>query len=193
MNEIILLVLVTIYIANAQQITQIDNNELLFDKRVTVHLHPYWTGISLLGSVSEREAFGFLYSTIEVPLSISNSLIIKPSLWMPEGKLNRIGSDIGLRYYPSEKGKGFYISGTAGLFYYPHPIKIYLFSSKRTTSEKIWCDVMGYMGYSWKFKNDMRMFIDMGVGHHFENPSIQTNFIPDMNFGIGFPIGKIEK
>ena len=78
--------------------------------------------------------------TFEKPLSLSNSLIIKPSFWnftdflsgsfslefnnnglnfaFDNHKQFRISSDFGIRNYFNEKGKGFYFQAQVGAFYY---------------------------------------------------------------------------
>ena len=140
----------------------------------------------------------WLYTTVEVPLSLSNSLIIRPSLFYnSEYKflyVGRLGSDIGFRHHPNKKTEGFYLQGQAGIFYmfdldhYPNGKK----------QNFMYCDIIGYIGYSAKSYSGVRMFIDFGIGIATEKMSMipfapESYLIRDFNLGIGIPLGKNKK
>jgi hypothetical protein len=134
----------------------------------------------------------WLYATAEVPLSSASSIIIRPSYWDSSdpiigtggggtsGKMVRIGSDFGIRYYPNEKSNGFYLQGQIGLFH---------ISSTKKNSNTAGLDFMGYAGWLWKIDNRVRIFFDAGMGLG-ESGLGGNSFIPDINFGIGFKLGK---
>ena len=180
---IILLVICSLFTnsINAQQTdTTSDKSQTnLFadNTRTSIYFHP----ITLLAGLAS-DLF-LLYSTIELPQSISNSLIIKPSIWYFTGynsdidlsDVLRLGADVGIRHFPSEKSEGLYLQGQAGLFF---------LSAENKSS--LWLDIMGYLGYSKKYSG-VRIFVDVGVGIGMvENRA----FLFDVNLGIGFPIGK---
>jgi len=168
-------------------------NEIDFDKRVSVCFHPLSTAFSIFSSLHLKDqAIIFFYSTVEVPLSLSYSLIIKPSLWLTlnygenvsEPNFFRLGSDIGYRYYMSKEGEGLYLQGQTGIFYI-------------SDDRPIWFDIMGYIGHSYKLNNGVKIFTDFGVGYsnikykdRVPFATENSNFIFDINFGLGIPIGK---
>jgi len=89
-----------------------------------IHFHPASTIFSLSTLFSELDAEVLLYLTLEKQMSKLTSLIIRPSFilsnsFFGKDSITRIGTDIGVRYYISEKsgfGDGFYLGGSAGLF-----------------------------------------------------------------------------
>jgi hypothetical protein len=121
----------------------------------------------------------FLYKTLEISLDLSNSLIIKPSLWLKPKKKEefRYGSDIGLRYYFKQKGEGIYTQASVGVFYY-----CYLSSG---WDGSIYYDAMGYLGYSHKFSS-VTIYYDVGIGYMSRRDHILGNITGDYNIGIGF-------
>ena len=159
--------------------TQAEQNKIADNKRTSLYLHP----IFLIAGLATEDAPLLLYSTIEIPSSLSNSLIIRPSLWYIPGYNNeinlrdafRFGSDIGIRHFPSGKGEGLYLQAQSGIFY---------LSADNKSS--LWFDVMGYIGYAKKYSG-VRIFIDVGIGIGFVE---SRGLLGDVNLGIGFPIGK---
>jgi hypothetical protein len=194
MNKIILVSVILIS-ANGFCFSQVENEKTVKqdtvikkNMRTIVHIHPYSVFISIIGSRLEGPLF--LYSTIEKPLNLSNSLIIKPSIWINASEFkifgkshefSRFGCDIGIRHYPSEKGKGFYIQGVVGFFYADY--------NEKHIENTGTMDIMGYMGYSWDVSKRMRIFWDVGVGLGLGGNLLlgeDAFFIPDINFGLGF-------
>ncbi|MCL2100546.1 MAG: hypothetical protein FWH22_02395 [Fibromonadales bacterium] len=172
--------------------------------RVSVYLHPLWLLFSGLmsnpSSESENEEAMVLYaiySTIEIPFSLSNSLIIRPSFLREKSSkrnLLRLGSDIGMRHYLSGKGAGWYLQGQLGLFYH---FGSHIYFGEDNCDEfcspdnrkSLWLDAMGYLGYSWKFSK-ASIFVDAGYGAAARVFAIgeASNFpLPDINLGIGIP------
>lgn len=202
-QKITILIIILIAINNFCFAEEVITKEITHDKRVSVYWHPGTIAISTLtlmldGYHGNRASF-ILYTTIEKPLSLSNSLIIRPSIIYNSKhsflKSGRVGSDIGMRYYPSEKGKGLYIAGQTGLFYYAIPDK-YPWNHIDNKQEyipaekKMWFDAMGYIGVKTK-----RIYFDVGVG--FSNIKTDdderglfipnnSNFLFDINFGVRF-------
>ena len=221
MKKRIIIFLLLSSVANAQEEqttvgnTQEIQNEI-YDKRVSVYLHPY-TVLSLLNLLDETMFFGaslydttnYLYATIEIPLSLLYSLIIRPSYL--DGLIpikseiqflssdcyygKRLGSDFGIRYYTNKKGKGFYLQGQMGLFYYNE--KEYeatgFWHYEYNTYDKnyMWFDVMGYIGKVWQFGDRFRMFFDAGLGYAIIGGSGYPT--RDINLGVGIKIGKNKK
>ena len=197
MKKLIIAFFLLISVANAQEEqtpevinTQEIQNEILFDSRVSVYLHP----LSIIGNIliMTDDFFTdnlFLYSTVEVPLSLSYSLIIRPSYWY-NPDIIRLGSDIGIRYYTDKKSDGFYFQGQMGLFYCSYEID---YGKK----ENFTCfDIMGYFGLAKKIAN-FSMFFDFGIGFASKKdgyifPS-DDGRIFDFNIGVGIPLGKKNK
>ncbi|MDR0515703.1 MAG: hypothetical protein LBH25_01500 [Fibromonadaceae bacterium] len=165
---------------------------------VSVYMHPVTSVFAMLGA-------GPIYLTIEIPFSLSNSLIIKPSLLNiseHDANIFRLGSDIGFRHHLSGKGEGLYLQGQIGAFYYKRTgfigdrIFPLFFDMPRKC---LWLDAMGYVGYSLKISH-INVFIDTGVGTvmGIDTETGQVKpvklfdgagkvFLPDINFGIGIP------
>jgi len=70
-------------------------------------------------------------STFEIPLNLSNSVIVQPAVWLGSSdgyitvfddgveyeKLIRVGSGIGMRRYVRDRSQGFYVQAIASLYY----------------------------------------------------------------------------
>ncbi|MDR3000882.1 MAG: hypothetical protein LBU89_06420 [Fibromonadaceae bacterium] len=164
---------------------------------VSVYLHPISSFFGILGASP-------IFLTVEIPFSLSNSLIIKPSLLNisdHSAYIFRLGSDFGFRHHLSGKGEGLYLQGQMGVFYYKRTdfsfIGDKIFSIFFDMPRKsLWLDAMGYVGYSLKFSR-VNVFIDAGIGiimgidtetgqvkpvTFFDGAGILW---PDINFGIG--------
>ena len=195
MKKLIIIFLLLSSVANAQdEQTTIENTQEIkneiYDKRVSVYLHPLTLICSAI--LLDKPAF-FLYATIEVPLSLSCSLIIKPSYWhnAPDGLLwpdyfDKFGSNIGIRFFPNKETNFFYLQGQAGLF---------CFSNKNEDYMNF--DIMGYLGWVKK-KSNFNMFCDIGMGFAPQKTNtmpfiMQASWIFDWNLGIGIPLGKSKK
>ena len=195
MKKLIITFLLLVPVANAQEDTVINTQELKnkipFDKRVSVYLHPLTIICSILTMTDDSFKDNlFLYSTVEVPLSLSYSLIIRPSYWYNPDNI-RLGSDIGFRYYTSKKGKGFYLQGQMGMFY---GSKVDCCEGEKENFT--YFDIMVYIGISRKFSN-FSIFSDFGFGNASKKdgyifPS-DNGLILDYNIGVGIPLGKNKK
>ncbi|MDR2594190.1 MAG: hypothetical protein LBC87_05405 [Fibromonadaceae bacterium] len=181
------LLIISISYANEQEDAVEHNNT-----RVSVYLHP----ASLLFFSNTIDVTA-VYSTVEVPFSLSNSFTIRPSLLGARKGIFRLGSDFGLRYYLTGKGEGLYLQGQMGIFYYRRNIYTgpTFFNSDddcdadcnendhELVSNPLWFDFMGYIGHSLKFSH-VSVFIDVGIGVLMGFPGW-----PDFNIGIGIPFG----
>jgi len=191
---ICLLIISTSY-ANTQE-EQIAEND---NARVSVYLHPVSTLLGIAG-------FSPIYLTVEIPFSLYNSLIIRPSYLnlsnFDGDKIFRIGSDFGYRYYLTGKGENLYLQGQMGLFYFrgdDHYTSCYYedgcddvdanlipFFSVPNYRKSLWLDAMGYIGFSFKY-----VFIDVGIGLIMvinpERVKLFDELWPDLNIGIGIP------
>jgi len=175
--------------------------------RVSVYLHPASLCVNLFDITA-------IYSTVEIPFSLSNSLMVKPSLLNNYTEF-RLGSDIGFRHYLTGKGEGLYLQGQIGVFYYKRNVdtrscgcdiydtfcecgtevidipRDYCFPV-RFYGKSLWLDVMGYVGYSWKFSY-VRIFIDAGFGSvlgiRTKAKYVYLSGLPDLNIGVGIPFG----
>ena len=216
MQKLIITFFLLISVANAQEDTVINTqeiqNEIPFDKRVSVYLHPIFFFAGATGNADwlKSDTIYNLYVTIEVPINLSYSLIIRPSYL--DGQIpiksevkflssdcyygKRLGSDFGIRYYKNKKGKGFYLQGQIGLFYYNetgHKLNEFMGEHKNETYDKnyMWVDFMGYIGKEWQFGDRFRMFFDAGLGCAIIGG--YPSGTGDINLGIGFKIGKNKK
>lgn len=141
-----------------------------------------------------------LYSTIEIPINLSNSFIIQPSLWLM-WEMSRVGSGFGIRHFLNGKGDGWYLQAMSSFYRYS-----YLAGSDFHTNEDVfkkgfYADLLGYVGYSFKkFKEEnSRVFLDFGIGTLYPSKNIDKingayvdkpfkNLLIDVNFGAGFSI-----
>ncbi|MCL1956537.1 MAG: hypothetical protein FWF63_04380 [Fibromonadales bacterium] len=183
----VLLILFISY-ANAQEAAKVQDNT-----RTSVYFHP----ISLSSNIFYT-VINALYSTIEIPSSLSNSLIIKPSLLREHTDLVllKLGSDIGMRHYLFKKGKGLYLQEQVGVFYYKRTYVadggdtyFSILTFHETRIKGLWFDTMGYLGYSWKLSK-VSIFTDIGFGvaAGMNHKNINISPLPDFNLGIGIPI-----
>ena len=212
-------------VANAQE-----NNEVNEQKQDTVrikatvkandnmrnafYIHPITLGQSLSSILFDESKYILIYLTFEKPLSLSNSLIIKPSFWnltkiltgsfsiiggnddlnfgFDFDKLFRIGSDFGIRHYTKGKGEGFYLQGQVGAFYYRTTSIVNntnddMIINSEAKSKSLWLDVTGYAGYCWKYPN-IYISVDFGIGYRknfHKNFNNANNGLFDINFCIG--------
>jgi len=174
--------------------------------RVSAYLHPF----SLFWGAA-YDMFMFT-STVEVPLSLSNSVIIQPTVWLGSSdgyiddlveyeKLRRVGTGIGMRHYAADKGQGFYLQALAGLYYFSAES----ISEKESEDEyrdfleiTTWTKVKGwvgelifYVGASHKWQN-ISLFYEGGLGFGYDGTDTYqmgyTNrLVANFNLGIGLP------
>ena len=171
----------------SQEETIKETNKIVHKNMETIiYIHPV-SGIF----ISSMGTGVYLYLTIENPLNLSQSLVIKPSAWInvPEFQMfgshpdhyTRLGSDIGLRNYFNKKGAGYYSQWQIGVF------------NIRNVTENtndIGFDAMIYFGYSKK-TSKLSIFFDVGLGNNFGTNSIlfmDFFVISDINVGIGFKL-----
>jgi len=151
--------------------------------KISVYFHP----ITLL--VGANAKLLFFYSTIEIPMSLYNAPIIKPSVWNGQN-LTRVGSDLGFRHYLAGKGEGLYLQPQVGLFYLS--AKDWDFDwgwhwddnddEKAKKISGTWYDGMLYLGHSYKFAY-ISLYSDAGIGY---GCALKTcSLIYDANIGLG--------
>ena len=194
MEKIIWIIAIFIGINNfcfSQEETIKESNKIVQKNMETIiYIHPV-SGI-YTSSIDAEQMGVCLYLTIENPLNLSQSLIIKPSAWINvrEFKLfgkpdryTRLGSDIGLRSYFNKKGAGGYSQLQMGVFHIRNVTE---------NTNNIGFDAMIYFGYSKKKTSKSSIFFDVGLGCNFgTNPILSIeNFliVPDINIGIGFKL-----
>jgi len=154
----------------------------------------YWHPIPLfLGAADD---LFMLNSTIEIPLNLSNSVVIQPAIWLGSSdgdifgieyeKLVRFGSGVGLRRYAVDRGYGFYLQVIASAYY--------------VFAERIdhWKDVNGavselmlYAGSSHKWQN-LSFFYEAGMGFGYDGTKTQqigydNKLVGALNVGVGLP------
>jgi len=184
------------------EIIQQEEQNNLFDSRVSIYFHPLSATFILVGILAKAPP-PYFYATVEVPINLSTSLIIRPSYWDGINIIKeipilstpylgkRLGSDIGIRYYSS---KGSYRKVQIGLFYYKERRNYGsgMFGSiKGHDAVYGWFDVMGYIGNKEVWGSNNRMFYDIGLGY--ANIGGRSYLSYDINFGVGFPLGKKKK
>ena len=159
------------------------------NQRISVYLHP----ITLIAGLAAEELPFLLYITGEVPLNGSNSLIINPSLWAGDVggiSYSRLGSGIGIRFFPSGEAKGFYLQAMGSANHLSIE-EIDILGAKVKVSGFM-ADILGYIGYSAKYAG-VSVFIDFGIGRsHYSidvnNAELARNGLTlDVNLGIGIP------
>jgi len=157
--------------------------------RVGVYFHP-------LPFIFGAKYNMFMFtSTVEVPLSLSNSVIIQPSLWLGSSdgfipdvvkviyfsddeveykKLKRVGTGIGLRNYVFNKGEGLFLSLVASTYY----ISAEKIQKRESDSDdywgekiKLWKKVEGRIG---------ELMFYVGATHKWQNISLSYEA------GLGF-------
>ena len=185
-GKITFFLFLTVFAANANAQGQ-DNT------RLSVYLHPVVLLVGLNAGIP------MVYSTVEIPFSLYNALVVRPSLWVSvrdkndvfdDVQLFRLGSDIGFRHYPAGRGEGLYLQAQTGFFYIS--IKDISEESEGDKFGALWYDFMGYFGYTYKFAY-MSIYSDTGLGYACVGGS-KSNFKDsgkctlawDANFGIGF-------
>ncbi|MCL1966995.1 MAG: hypothetical protein FWF67_03860 [Fibromonadales bacterium] len=148
-------------------------------KKISVYLHPI---ILLFGASAETL---LLYSTVEVPLSLYNAPIFKPSVLKGHNS-TRIGSDFGWRHYLAGRGEGLYLQPQVGMFY-SRNWSVSLLSDSNLkdhddAKKSAWVDGMLYLGESYKFVY-VSMFYDVGIGYG--RALGKGSLIVDVNIGLG--------
>jgi len=149
----------------------------------SIYLHP----VALLVGANAK---GLLfYSTVEIPLSLYNAPIIKPSFWKGQD-IVRIGSDFGFRHYLAGRGEGLYLQPQAGAFYFSaknwsfdrdyknNDGELDEYKRKRGT----WFDGMLYLGNAYKFTY-ISIYSDTGIGYGCALGI--CDLIYDVNIGLG--------
>jgi len=163
----------------AQEKGNVEDPSAVDYTKISVYLHP----VMLLVGANAKTLF--LYSTIEIPISLYNSPIIKPSVWNQE-YFSRVGVDLGFRHYPSGRGEGLYLQPQVGAFYLSAKDGwSFSLDEEESKVEKIsgkWLDVMGYLGYAYKFKY-LSIYSDSGIGYACIQSECGLMF--DANIGIG--------
>jgi hypothetical protein len=177
------LVLLLALLANAQEPDYQKN------LRSVAYLHPVPL---FFGAAHDMFMFN---STYEIPLNLSNSVVIQPAVWLgssdelyPEyEKLIRVGSGIGLRRYATDKGYGFYLQAVASAYY--------------VSAEKIerWEKVRGgvgelmlYVGSAHKWQN-VGFFYEFGMGFGYDGTKTRqygyiNSLATSFNLGLGIPL-----
>jgi len=189
--------------ANAQEnqnkdtVSTTNTTKISDNTKSSFYLHP---AAILLGLAMDPLLIPF-YATLEIPNSLSSSLIIQPSLLLftddygdvsiisPGGNdfntTFRLGTYVGVRFFPNKKSEGFYLQGLGGIFI--HFGKSYEYGYYNEIEKRDYAfqfDIMGYLGYSLKYSG-VRIFFDAGIGPGFIKDARGLRF--DINMGIGFP------
>jgi len=200
-NAILLVFFLTLF-ANAEQEKDYQKN-----LRMVAYLHP---ASLFLGAAYNMF---MLTSTIESPLSLSNSVIIQPTIWLGSSNgyiaevveyenLARLGMGIGIRQYATDKGSGFYLQAIGSLYYtyaesishkednegHGYPLK------EITTWKKVrgvLGELMFYIGSAHKWQNTS-FFYEGGLGFGYDGTdTFQIGYInmlvANFNLGIGIP------
>jgi len=174
--------------------------------RVSAYLHPF----SLFYGAA-YDMFMFT-STIEIPLSLSNSVIVQPAVWLGSSdgyinddveyeKLRRVGTGIGMRRYATDKGQGFYLQALASAYY----LSAESISQRESEDEFLdfqeittWTKVKGwvgelifYVGASHKWQN-ISLFYEGGLGFGYDGTNTYqmgyiNRLVANFNMGIGLP------
>jgi hypothetical protein len=177
--------------------------------RAVVYLHPLPL---FFGAAYNMFMFS---STYEMPLDLSNSVVIQPTVWLGSSdgfiantveyeKLKRIGGGIGIRHYAVDKGQGFYLQTVASAYY----INAESISHKEENSsddgwylyDKIttWTKVKGmvselmfYIGVVHKWQN-MNFSYEGGMGFGYDGTkTFQMGYInrlaTNFNINVGIP------
>jgi hypothetical protein len=155
------------------------NPSAVDNSRVSVYFHP---AALLIGANVDMLV---LYSTVEKPFSLYNSLIVKPSIWYND-YFSRIGGDIGLRHYPGGRGEGLYLQLQGGAFRISAKRDwswdIDLKDNDEKENSGVWFDGMGYFGYAYKYAY-LSIYSDTGIGYGCVLSA--CSLIYDINLGIG--------
>jgi len=155
------------------------NTSALDNSKISIYLHPITL---LIGANAKTLIF---YSTIEIPLSLYNAPIIKPSVWNA-ASITRFGTDIGFRHYLAGRGEGLYLQPQFGLFYLSAKDWSFDFDwDEDTGTEKKsgkWFDGMLYLGRAYKFAY-ISIYSDAGIGYGCVLD--KCSLIYDANIGLG--------
>jgi len=190
MKKIILATAIFVAVNNFCFAEEEEKNEIEKPKEysVAVYIHPI-SLLSLTAHLSDNNE-RYLYATIEIPRSPSTSIIIRPSIWKDVSEFtifgkapvwDRFGTDVGARYYTNNKGNGFYLQGTVGLFYGKNK------SVRHYDNNVVDVDIMGYIGNSIKpKKTNLSIFFDVGLGVGSNRFWGDEPPIFDINIGIGY-------
>jgi len=153
--------------------------------KVSVYVHPITL---LVGANSKALLF---YSTIEIPMSLYNAPIIKPSVWNIPG-ITRVGSDFGFRHYLAGRGEGMYLQPQVGLFYLSAKNWTfnldYDYKDDLIGYEKVsgaWYDGMLYLGTAYKFAY-ISIYSDTGIGYGCALKVCTLIWDANMALGISF-------
>jgi hypothetical protein len=153
-------------------------------------------------------------STFEMPLDLSNSVVIQPVIWFGNSdgyiadvveyeKLKRAGVGIGIRRYASNKGQGFYLQAIASAYYISAESISYKedyweddswYLPKITTWVKVKGvigELMFYIGSTHKWQN-ISLFYEGGLGFGYDGTdTFQMGYInrlaTNFNLGVGIP------
>lgn len=195
-NKIVAFVFLAVLAANAQEFEYLEHPKLPKhpNTRVSVYLHPVAFVIGL------DESAIYVHSTIEIPISLYNAFVIKPSFWkdakdswkyiegldwseLDNTSLLRIGSGLGFRHYPGGRGEGLYLQGQAGAYY----LSIEELDNKNKTTNTVWYDFTTSLGQTYKFAH-ISLYSDVGVGYACTTKGERTcSLVLDGNLGIGLP------
>jgi len=159
--------------------------------RTAFYLHPLPL---FIGAASNMFMFN---STVEIPLNLSNSVVVMPSAWLGNSdgyvevfdavkyeKLIRIGSGIGMRRYARDRGQGFYLQAIASAYY----ISAKSLSHKENSPEE---EEKGDSSYIWEpkittYKNIKGVVCDLifyiGATHKWQN----IGFFYEGGLGFGY-------
>jgi hypothetical protein len=201
---LVFIFLLIIFISGANA----EDNKEQNNQKISIYLHPYsfiltWMLHQWTIAGTDPIPFYRIYLTVEIPLSLSNSLIIQPSLWYSESsghthieyngklidKMFRLGPGIGFRHFVNGKGDGLYLQAMNDIHYYS--IKEL---DESAYKKGFYADLLGYLGYSWKISG-LSVFSDIGIGFIYPvNNSSREVIIGfyrkpltfDFNAGVGF-------
>jgi hypothetical protein len=188
-----------------------NNEDYQKNLRMAAYLHPlplfYGAAFNL-----------FMFSsTLEMPLSLSNSVIVQPSVWLGSSdgtlldveyeKLRRIGIGIGMRRYVRDRGQGFYLSAVASVYYlsvkslsaysedneYEDDYYYRYYYPEKTTWKNVkgvLGDLIFYIGSAHKWQN-IGFFYEGGLGFGYDGThTYQLGYVNRLaaNFNLGVGI-----
>ena len=154
------------------------------NQRISIYMHPTSILLFTYASAISQGVNFYLEFTGEVPLGKYTSIVVVPSVfntsdeWIVGWKAFRVGSGIGIRFFPNGKTEGFYFQFMPGVYYV-----------ERNNNAGIYADALAYAGYSFKFSK-FSMFLDIGWGLGLPKflRVLEEDFKVDINFGIGIPL-----
>jgi hypothetical protein len=171
--------------------------------RTVVYLHPLPL---FFGAAFDMFMFS---STFEIPLSLNNSVVIQPAIWLGSSngyipnlnifnilqedldemeykKLKRAGSGIGIRHYILDRGSGFYLQAIASAYYISaESISLKEFSGEyydydREITITTWTKLKGVVGELMGY---------VGLAHKWQN----INLSYEVGLGYGYDGTKDDK